>query len=694
MTAPALNKPAVAAESAAGASPDSAGATAVGVALAALLLLWRRALPQDDDCCRLLVEALGTAMPQPADAGAPTDSGLRRHIATGLTDLRAMDLPLARIADAEGHADDALLLLCILGSMERSHPACMAVAALQAPAREPRPTLHLCDALLQAALGLDRPDAARALKAPLAMGLVTTRGDLPLPLTPLGLAPRLWAVLCGGLPDWPGCAPPPAPGQLPAALSAALPAFAARLADGTLDAVLLRGGPGSGRTETAAALAQALGRNALCVPQDTWLEDAELRLGCALAGSMVVLRAAPGPGEALDLPPVTPPVPLVVLLGEQGTVADLRTAELAMPLPQPAERRDLWAALLGAQAPAAAGSDLAQTLANARLSAPAIRRTAAEAALGAAQADGPLGLAAVAAARRTLAAADLRRLAQPLPRQVAAEALVLPPPVAAGVEEVILRAQRRESLWADLGPTLAATPTPGVRALFVGESGTGKTLAASHVATRLGAPLFRVDLSAVMNKYIGESEKNLAELLDRAAAADVVLLFDEADGVFGRRTDGRDTGERYANMLTDFLLSRIETHPGIVLLTTNSRERIDPAFTRRLDVILEFPLPGFAERLALWQSHLGPRTPGDAVCRFLAGNCELSGGQIRNAVLTAAAHAPAAGAIPPPALYLGVQAEYRKLGRPEPAKLSRRASDPGASAGGSSTAAVDAGAGA
>jgi SpoVK/Ycf46/Vps4 family AAA+-type ATPase len=253
---------------------------------------------------------------------------------------------------------------------------------------------------------------------------------------------------------------------------------------------------------------------------------------------------------------------------------------------------------------------------------------------------------------------------------VTAEALAMTPLVAEALDNLIQRARRRESLWQGLGATLQATRNPGVRALFVGESGTGKTLAASYVATALGAPLYRVDLAAVMNKYIGESEKNLASLLDQAAASDVVLLFDEADSLFGRRTEGKETGERYANMLTNFLLTRIESHTGIVLLTTNSRERIDRAFTRRLDLIVEFPLPGFGERLQLWHGHLGERGPGPEISRYLAGHCDLPGGAIRNVVLAAAAESEG-GPIRPAALLRGLRAEYRKLGRGLPAKLEQ-----------------------
>jgi SpoVK/Ycf46/Vps4 family AAA+-type ATPase len=180
-----------------------------------------------------------------------------------------------------------------------------------------------------------------------------------------------------------------------------------------------------------------------------------------------------------------------------------------------------------------------------------------------------------------------------------------------------------------------------------------------------------VDLAAIMNKYVGESEKNLGLLLDLAAAADAILLFDEADSLFGRRTDAQQSGERYANMLTNFLLTRIENHPGITILTTNSRERIDNAFTRRLDAIVDFPMPGFQERLDLWRSHFGQRSPSDDLCKTLASYCDISGGQIRNVVLTAAGCSPADQPIGIEPLLSALQREYQKLGRNPPAQLKQ-----------------------
>ncbi len=273
-------------------------------------------------------------------------------------------------------------------------------------------------------------------------------------------------------------------------------------------------------------------------------------------------------------------------------------------------------------------------------------------------------------AARQGAAGELGTLAQLLPDAVPDEALVMPPELAATLAALRRRCVLREGLAAPLGPSARARYRAGVRALLVGPSGTGKTLAAAWLASRLGLPLYRVDLASVASKYIGETEKNLAQLFARAEHAEVVLLFDEADSLFGKRTEVKDANDRFANQQTNYLLQRIETFDGIALLTSNSRSRFDAAFTRRLDAIIEFPMPGPQERRMLWLAHLGAHHALDAgQVNRIAASCDLAGGHIRNAVLAAAAGADGAAPIGYEALRAAVEAEYRKLGRPCPAGL-------------------------
>jgi SpoVK/Ycf46/Vps4 family AAA+-type ATPase len=242
---------------------------------------------------------------------------------------------------------------------------------------------------------------------------------------------------------------------------------------------------------------------------------------------------------------------------------------------------------------------------------------------------------------------------------------VLPADLASALDRLRDRILMRNGLARGLGPTLAARYKPGVRALFSGESGTGKTLAAHWLATEAGLPLYRVDLSAMTSKWIGETEKNISALLDTAEHGDVLLFFDEADSLFGSRTDVSDSHDRYANAQTNFLLQRIEDYTGVAILATNSRDRFDAAFARRLDMVLEFPLPDSAARRQLWDRHLGrDHAVPDEWLDAIAGSVDLAGGHIRNVVLAAAARArvgerPIEGRD----LAAAIGEEYAKLGR-------------------------------
>jgi SpoVK/Ycf46/Vps4 family AAA+-type ATPase len=191
-------------------------------------------------------------------------------------------------------------------------------------------------------------------------------------------------------------------------------------------------------------------------------------------------------------------------------------------------------------------------------------------------------------------------------------------------------------------------------------------MAAEIVAAELGLVLYRIDLSATVSKYIGETEKNLEKIFRAADQGDAVLLFDEADALFGKRSEVQDAHDRYANVEIAYLLQRLETYAGIAILTTNLRGNIDEAFVRRLDFIVEFPLPEEAERLAIWQRALpaeAPRAP-DIDLPFIARKFKLAGGHIRNIALTAAFLAAADDApIAMRHLVRGVRREYQKIGK-------------------------------
>lgn len=212
--------------------------------------------------------------------------------------------------------------------------------------------------------------------------------------------------------------------------------------------------------------------------------------------------------------------------------------------------------------------------------------------------------------------------------------LVLPPDRLQLLQEFLLWVRGRDTVVTDWGGQRVGGPV----ALFSGPSGTGKTLAASVIASALGWPLYRVDLGRLVSKYVGETEENLNRLFEAAHERPMVLQFDEADALFAKRGEVKEARDRYANMEVSHLLTRIEAHDGPCILTTNLRRQLDPAFLRRIHVVVEFPRPDASGRAALWQRLLPPRAPRAAELDLplIAGAAALTGGQIRNAALHAA----------------------------------------------------------
>jgi AAA+ superfamily predicted ATPase len=232
------------------------------------------------------------------------------------------------------------------------------------------------------------------------------------------------------------------------------------------------------------------------------------------------------------------------------------------------------------------------------------------------------------------------------------------------LREVAVRCRQRDTVFGQWG--FSPQPSTGVVALFAGPSGTGKTLAAEVIAGDLGVDLYKIDLANLVSKYIGETEKNLSRVFDAAEASSVALFFDEADALLGRRSEVSDAHDRYANIEVAYLLQRLERYEGLVVLATNLAKNIDPAFLRRLHVVVEFPMPGPAERRRIWAHCLPSAAPtgADLDLDFLADGFELSGGTIRNAVLAAAFLAAEAGTpITMAAAVVALRRELQKLGR-------------------------------
>lgn len=243
--------------------------------------------------------------------------------------------------------------------------------------------------------------------------------------------------------------------------------------------------------------------------------------------------------------------------------------------------------------------------------------------------------------------------------------LVLHPVTLGQVQEIALWLRHGPRLMGELG--MAARLRPGLRALFHGPPGTGKTLTAGLLGRSTGREVYRIDLSLVVSKYIGETEKNLARVFDQAQHKGWILFFDEADALFGKRSETQDAHDRYANQEVSFLLQRIECFDGIAVLATNQRDNIDPAFARRFEAVIYFPLPSADERLRLWRQALpaGLALAPQVDLAQLARCHELCGGAIVNAARHAALAALAQGddTITHAALLRGVQRELAKEGR-------------------------------
>jgi hypothetical protein len=263
-------------------------------------------------------------------------------------------------------------------------------------------------------------------------------------------------------------------------------------------------------------------------------------------------------------------------------------------------------------------------------------------------------------------AAGLQRLARRVEPAVGWDDLVLPGPVEQALRELADRARHRDRVLTTWRMRPGGGRGRGVVALFAGESGTGKTMSAEVIAADLGLDLYTVNLSAVVDKYVGETEKNLERIFVEAAGVNAVLLFDEADAIFAKRGEVRDAHDRYANIESAYLLQRLETFDGLAVLTTNLRANIDEAFTRRLDAVVDFPAPDQTARRALWQRCLAPPLPCEPGIDLdhCARHFVLSGGNIRSAAVTAAYLA--AGNNRPVGMaeiLQGIRQEYRKLGR-------------------------------
>ncbi len=267
---------------------------------------------------------------------------------------------------------------------------------------------------------------------------------------------------------------------------------------------------------------------------------------------------------------------------------------------------------------------------------------------------------------REAARADMEQLAQRIDAKATWERLVLPLEQARLLRRIIEQVHQRSRVYEEWGFREVMNRGLGINALFAGESGTGKTMAAEVIANELNLDLYRIDLSAVIDKYIGETEKNLRRLFDAAEESGAILFFDEADALFGKRSEVKDSHDRYANIEINYLLQRMESYHGLAILATNMKSALDKAFMRRLRFIVEFPFPDTSLRKQIWQKVFPAETPLDDPLDYgFLARLHLSGGGIHNVALNAAFQAAQSGEAVTMAMLLdSAQVEFKKLERP------------------------------
>jgi hypothetical protein len=243
--------------------------------------------------------------------------------------------------------------------------------------------------------------------------------------------------------------------------------------------------------------------------------------------------------------------------------------------------------------------------------------------------------------------------------------LVIPEPQRQVLRDIALHVRQRATVYDTWGFAAASARGLGISALFEGTSGTGKTMAAEVLANELRLDLFRIDLSQVVSKYIGETEKNLRQVFDAAESGGAILLFDEADALFGKRSEIKDSHDRYANIEVSYLLQRMENYRGLAILTTNMKSALDQAFLRRIRFIVQFPFPDAANRAAIWERIFPAKTPIGRLDVEKLARLNITGGSIRNIALNAAFLAAGdGGQVQMNHLLAAARSEYTKLEKP------------------------------
>jgi hypothetical protein len=567
-----------------------------------------------------------------------------------------------------------ILLLCAGIELDARFPTLCAAA--HGDARRSYPSFSLALAVL--------PDAhwsALAPDAPLRRWqLIDVMPGECLTLSPLRIDERVLHYVAGvfyvdsRLRDL--LRPLPSPGEIPPSHQRVVQRIGELWADADAPlatAVGLWGAESAAKRAIAAAACNARGYNALALrvadlPTPPAERHALLRLWqreLLLSDSVPVLDDDGGDaaGVAAVVDALSGPVIVLARDAAQGVTRPLLGIDVDKPTA--AEQRELWQqAVGGAAAPLNGALDVLTGQFN--LDAAAIRVAAGEARVHETVGHNPQG-----AQRRLWQAARgharprLQDLAQHIEPVAGWDDLVLPPAQKQILHDVVAGTRQRYKVYESWGMARGGNRGLGLSTLFAGHSGTGKTLAAEVVAHALDLDLYRIDLSRVVSKYIGETEKNLRRVFDAAEEGGAVLLFDEADALFGKRSEVRDSHDRYANIEVSYLLQRMESYRGLAILTSNMKAALDTAFLRRLRFVVQFPFPDAAQRAEIWRRAYPAGTPTEGLDLAKLARLNVAGGNIRNIALTAAFLAADAGEpVRMSHLLRAARSEYAKLDRP------------------------------
>jgi hypothetical protein len=352
--------------------------------------------------------------------------------------------------------------------------------------------------------------------------------------------------------------------------------------------------------------------------------------------------------------------PLIVSTPERRRARTASSLTIDVRKPPPGEQRDLWRDALR-ELPVSLNGELDALASQFDLPLHRVHAAAAEVLASANEAPRDIGTALWDACRMQ-ARPRLDDLAQRIEPAAAWRDLVLPEAQLRPLREMAAHVRRRARVYDEWDFASKGKRGLGISALFSGVSGTGKTMAAEVLANELRLDLYRIDLSAVVSKYIGETEKNLRRVFDAAEEGGAILLFDEADALFGKRSEVKDSHDRYANIEVSYLLQRMEVYRGLAILTTNLKSALDTAFLRRIRFIVHFPFPDAAQREEIWRRIFPTRTPTEDLDAAKLARLNVAGGNIRSIALNAAFLAAEAGEpVRMSHLFHAAQSEYAKL---------------------------------